>query len=223
MCENEKLSELSELLSDPDAEARVKVLRALAQTSTSKVLDFLMRALEDPNPSVRTRAAEALGVVGAPAAGPAIGRLMADDLRSVRQAAAEALAKLGGPGFTVLAAGSHSENPLVRQSSAFGFAYCTGEQPVEFLIAALQDSDENVRYYAADSLSVLHPELALEPLIQALQRQAETEQVLSSVSDAIVSIGGEKARHLLLECVNHSDEATRRWVRVALEDLETPR
>jgi HEAT repeat protein len=216
-------SELAQLLRDPDAQARVRAIRALAQRPGPDVFKSLVAVLDDASPSVRVQAAAALVASDSQAAPHIVKRLMADELRTVRFAIVELLVTGVETGLWFFLDASKSNNERVRESSIWGLAYFADGESVDRLIEALSDVNANVRYYAADSLSIIRPKRALASLVLALQRQPESDSVLGSISDAIASIGGQEARRLLLDCMAASNENAKKWARVALEDIDATR
>ncbi|HAG83331.1 MAG TPA: hypothetical protein DCL61_19850 [Cyanobacteria bacterium UBA12227] len=159
---------LLELLDFPDEGVRANVASALGKLGNKNVGKKLLTLLDDSDSLVRTEAVESLGLLRYVEAIPAISSLLETD-----------------------------EDPLVRLSAAEALGAIADVKALPSLLKALNDQDEGVRAYAADSIgslgvveanSILCQKLASEPslltktfILAALYRLGHKESLFSLV------------------------------------------
>ena len=144
------LAGLLPVLRDADPRKRAAAVRAIGTLGAATSPKPLVRMLSDPAPDVRASAAWALGAIGARGDGAAEGllALLDDEDARARAGAAFALGRIGGGG----------RGPTMTPA-------------VARLIAALSDTDDVVRWRAADALVQIAPATADATL--ALRRTVE--------------------------------------------------
>ena len=192
---------------------------ALGQIGDARAVEPLIAALKDSDWWLRRAAAEALKQIGdARAVEPLIAALKDSD-SGVRRPAAEALDKMGwrpgqdesGPAYWI-AKGEWDECIKI------------GAPAVEPLIAALKDSDSDVRRAAAETLGKIADAQAVEPLAVALSDK--DEDVQRAAIEALGWIGDARAMEPLLVAVldersSMRDAATTALVKIGAGSLET--
>jgi len=90
-----------------------------------------------------------------------------------------------------------------------------GNQPaIDHLIKALEDSDDTVRWYAAEALGKIGNEKAVDPLIKALEDS--DDRVRWYAAEALGKIGNEKAVDPLIKALEDSDDRVRWYAAEAL-------
>ena len=94
-------------------------------------------------------------------------------------------------------------------------------QVIELLIAALNDSDESVRWSAADALGNIGNERAVEALIAALNDSDKS--VRRRAANALGNIGNERAVNALIAALNDSDGWVRKSAANALGNIGNER
>lgn len=181
--------------------------------------EAVVQSLDSSDPQVRIDSIQALGKIDNAKSAVLLLRLLADEYRYVRQFAAETLAQLGKHGALALLQALKDEKECVRESAVYGLGFVCSRTAIDALIPMLDDPDDKVRYYAADSLSRVGDDTSVEPLIRSLKRRDETSDVRNSIADALVQIGGHQTTQLLTELLQDEDAEVRRWAGVALGDL----
>jgi HEAT repeat protein len=138
------------LLTDPDREVRVQVVRALVSVDA---VDALVSAAADPSREVRVAVAAGLGSIGAPGH---LAALLSDPDVLVRAAAFTALAAVGCPAPYAGAAAEALLDPAwrVREGAASALGAVTADDgtAVRALLGVLADPAPNVRRAAVRSL-----------------------------------------------------------------------
>jgi ankyrin repeat protein len=146
----------------------------LGRVGGARAVDPLIAALNDAGPGVRLQAAEALGHIGDPRAVDPLIALLKDPEPFVRVGVARALGHIGDPRAIgpVVAATHDPDDPehYVHWGAIAAFGDLAKDpRAAEQLIAALKDTDSEVRWIAAEALGNLKDPRAVAPLTAALQ------------------------------------------------------
>ena len=164
---------LIEALEDKERYVRYNAADALGKISDKRAVEPLIKALEDKDQYVREIAADALVKIGNGAVEPLIKTLENKDKGGyVCYSAADALGKIGDkraiePLIKLLRIEKWEFNDPSR-FHCVDHLVAIGKSAVEPLIKALEDEDEDVRYYAADALGKIGDKRAVEPLLGIL-------------------------------------------------------
>lgn len=243
----EALPTLERLLGDPEKQIREVAVAAVVaiQEDPRKLSSVLGPVLSDKSPDVRAAAIRAIGNLGG-AGSQHVHRLLKllDDTESrwifytadmagklpVRYDAAMALAETGNDGRIALARlreqMSGDSDPGVRVAAAFAVAKLdnAAKDAIEFLIAAVQDDEEEV-YSPADAAVALgkigpKAKAALRALNDALNH-ADTLVRISAV-EAIVKISPETAEVRALKMLRDEEALVRASAIESLGSLQDP-
>lgn len=213
-------SPLVDALHDASPHVRARVAAALGEIALrlgsggAWALAALLGALKDGDSEVRMHAAEALGRIGAAQeksalrAQPVPGLLEAfrDDSVQVRSAAARALGWIVPDAVPGLIAALRDEEMQVRSAAAWVLEQI-GEQygqaaarAVPPLLAALDDPDEGVRWYAVGALGVLRDPRAVPRLVRLLDDEDQPyrgpydeRRICDVAAEALEKIGTPEA------------------------------
>ena len=150
---------------------RAGAAEALGRLGGEAACIELRKTLADADAGVRAAAAQSLGHTCDPASLPALLPLLQDGEPSVRSAAANALGQIGNAQAAVPLAealGQAGQPVLVRRALAAALAKAPHPEVQPTLMAALRDSDAQVRAYAAHALGQAGNEATL-PALAALQ------------------------------------------------------
>ena len=156
---------------EPDSRIQLNALHALINIGEPAV-EPLIKALKDANSEIRQRAANALGFLGdIRAVEPLIEVL--NDTTIIQSNAAGALGKIGDaravePLIEILT----DEDKTVRLDAA-GALGKIGEPAVEPLIEVLRSESSKVREIVADTLIKIGDAIAVEPLIEILNKYGD--------------------------------------------------
>ncbi len=151
------LPALRELLSTPDADCRWWVTRALGEIDSSAAIALLIERCRDPDRDVRACAIYALGAFGQKSAEavPLLLQCLADPSVYLAGLAADALARMGPAAVPGLIDRLKTGAPPVRGRAARALAQLTDPASVPALIAALDDENPIVEFYADLALQKL--------------------------------------------------------------------
>lgn len=204
---------------------RAQAALALGQIRDPEVMAALTNALGDAEADVRAAAARALCAFGDPLTFDAIGDVLLDDPQiEVRQAAAEALGETRRAEaipylmralrdsfwwFEREQAADHLLDAIARMEKAV----------VPELIEALNDNEGTVRRLAAQLLTRIPDERAIEPLTHSLY---DTHfDVCRASAEALAAIGAP-ALPVLLEALHHPEAWIRQQSVVGLAKSQDP-
>jgi HEAT repeat protein len=207
---SEALPALAEALKTDHAASRIQLARLLGEfggqlmASVPLLRDALRTAvLTAGDPEVRAAASEALVQVGpyARSAVPVLIENLKEDIRAVRWSAAHDLGEIGPEALDALpaltAAALHDSVPRVRVEAAVAIWRIDRRinRVLSPLIGALKDSDELVRWIAADCLGDIGPDAreALPALKAALELPYKTRLIRLGVAAAIDRIDASHA------------------------------
>jgi HEAT repeat protein len=160
------LAPLCAALAHSDSQVRRQATAALGRLGDPRAVRPLISVLHAPDPAMRRWAAYALGNLSSREAVPALIAALQDENPEVRQAVADALGRLGDlravdPLFASLKQPG-SRYWIVKSLAALGAA------AVPALLAALSDTDKDIRFFAAEALTTIQDERTIAPLIAAL-------------------------------------------------------
>jgi HEAT repeat protein len=156
-----------------------------------KPLRAWIAALQDRNPRTRRQAAEALAVIGPEArdAAPGLCDVLQDDDKDVREAAMEALSEIRAGTSEVVAALTRRVREKTDRYPALRSLCRCGPAGVAVVVAALQDSDRQVRSAAVVALTHgIPPRAALPGLLAALGE--DNEDIRRNAIYALAGMGG---------------------------------
>jgi HEAT repeat protein len=176
---------LTEAASSPDPDARLHAMAAIQSVgSAAEPLREAARAcLDDPNAKVRQRAQLALAGTGDPSMVAPLIELAGDHDSTLRHQALYALGEIGGEAIAeavpLLAEALGDPSTRVRQAAAYALRRSAeyGAEAVDELRAALDDVDDDVRFFAAAELTVLGHDDGVEEIRQALAAVDEPRRI----------------------------------------------
>ena len=154
---------LMEALDDPSPLRRAGAAEAMGYQGGEAASVTLCRHLTDPESRVRGAVALALRDLADPSAVPCLLPHLADENADVRRAVASALGRIASPTTAKPMADALSEpgQPLlVRRALAAALVRTAHPEAKPALLAALSDSDPQVRGYAAEALRQIGDETA---------------------------------------------------------------
>ncbi|MCL4527811.1 MAG: HEAT repeat domain-containing protein, partial [Chloroflexi bacterium] len=204
---------------------RAKAALALGQIRDIQAIPPLTNALKDKEPEVRAAASVGLGRFANPNTFEAIGDVLLDDPQlEVRQAAAEALGKTHRvEAIPYLMDALHDSfwwfereqevNVLLDAISKMGKAV------VPELVEALRVPEGTVRRFAAQLLSRIPDERAIEPLTLSLYDTHP--DVCKASAEALASIGAP-ALPVLLDALHHPEAWIRQQAIIGLTKSRDP-
>jgi HEAT repeat protein len=199
-------------LRDRDPDVRCNVTWALGEIKDARSMEALVAALGDTEPDVRYGAAMALGQIGDVRAVEPLVAALKDEDRLVRQSAARALGKIKD---------ARAVGPLIGALNDTRWAVCreagraleqvdpnwrerdAAKRAVLDLIAALTDTDQDVRYAATVALGEIRDVRALDPLVAALRDPDDL--VCRGAAEALGQIGDARAVGPLIDRLRNRD------------------
>ena len=148
---------LRELLSTPEVDSRWWVTRALGEIDSPAARALLIECCRDPDRDVRACAIYALGAFGQKSvkAAPLLLECLADPSVYIAGLAADALARIGAAAVPGLIERLKTGAPAVRGRAARALAQLAAPASVPALIAALDDENPIVEFYADLALQKL--------------------------------------------------------------------
>jgi len=215
------IPKLIEMLDDPDEDAQWKATVALAAIGKPSVpaliealnlekerprwkaeaalkmigadaLDGLVEALEDRRVRVRQSAAYLLGEIGDAKAIDPLAAALADKDEDTRWKAATSLTKFATRATLAVLRQLKAQSVEARRCAAWVFQQVKDTEAIPALVAALNDSDEQVRWKAAIALQKIGPPAA-DPLLTLLRsptvredRKKMLKWILEGIKDAKV-------------------------------------
>ena len=181
------LESLIHTVTDPDADVRKFVIKALAGlgalNGTSPV-DALCVALCDEVPEIRGQAAEALGRLGDASACDALSLALADSSRSARGKAAIALAGLKDDRALPVLTELLNEGGAFKLEAARAIGALARPAGIDALLGLLKDKDARVRCAAVESLHAISEPRVLGILRDRAEKEPD-ESVLGALEAAI--------------------------------------
>lgn len=167
------LDELLAQLADPDQEKRINAIRELAERRSLRAVKPMMQARLRRSPEEQAILLQALKDMGA-AILPALNTIFLKDVSiALRSDAAYVLGEIGHEdSIRVLARGVHMAPALVRSLAVAALGkFTTYEEPLQYLLAALDDDVLSVRIEGAIALGKRGDVRAVRILTQAIEQQ----------------------------------------------------
>lgn len=178
-------------LGDSELSVRLRVIWALGEMKNAKALQPLAEILENGKTTQEQRkAAEALATIGDPKAlEPLTVALQFSGDEGIKRSAAEALGKLGDTGAVeiLLHTLRHEPQPAVRASAARALESLADASATDDLIAALEDSSDDVQLRATLALGAIGDKRAVEPL-KTLIAHTDSHQIRAAASQVVDSL-----------------------------------
>jgi HEAT repeat protein len=218
--EAEAIEPLVELLAYdrvPDAFEPEAAVRALGEPAVKPLLALL----DHEDPYVAAAAARALPATGtrAPAALSALADAARRNRAPLPEAALAALGAAGEEAVPTLEPLAKGAPPALRAQIARTLGGIGRGRAMELLVAALKDTDEDVRWAAADALAPIADQDALWGLIAALRDGNEIRSIRVAAARALGRIGGERAMDALSLTLDTRSLPVRREAALALVRL----
>ena len=221
--QNADINKLLKELKSKKYEVRENAADRLGETQDSRAVGPLIQALNDQAPYVVASAALALGRFRAQSAvDPLLAVLNDPKIATTQIAAITALGEIGDPraiatllqvpkssftrgSYPRLAASLFNDMKTALVAALANF----GAQAVDPLVAALNDSDEEVRWCAATALGSIKDPRAVPPLIAAL-KDADFFMMPALIT-ALGDIGDSRAAGPLLQAAKNTTMSDAKW------------
>ena len=171
---------LGALLAGADGNAKIEIIRALADAGARGEAPKVATLLTDSDPQVRATAARAVGELGYREAIPQLKALFEHDPTAVRFFAAAGLKRLGDASAdAVVAQMLASDSPDLRLMAAGAYPPTSGAPApwVERIKALRNDRNELARVRAAELLACCDSSAARSMLLEALSHQDPSMRV----------------------------------------------
>jgi HEAT repeat protein len=204
------------LMGHEDASVRQAIVSALNSLGHPDMAAEMVGRLRDTDARVRESAVKIAGYFGYAECVELLLAACADPDLNVRRIALEHIPYLDDPrGFAILRDALRQPQAAARAAAARGLAQVEGTAALQPLLAALEDRDPWVRYYAARSLG----RHAFPDALAALARLAQGDpanHVRAAASEALGHIGGARVVSILAPLAESED---RDLARAALSAL----
>lgn len=192
---------LTTALKDREMTVRLAAAEAMQSmippTDLSVAVAPLLEALKDKASPVRQKAATLLSRIADPKAAPDLITMLADKDAGVRSCAEEALQRIGSAALQHLKGAMSHPSAAPRKIAARLLGKSGSVETVEPLMAALADSDEEVRAEAAEALRIRGDARSLAALVAALHDNSR--QVRQNAAQAVAEIGDAQVVASLLQ------------------------
>lgn len=185
---------LLDLIGDPEAGVRQAAISAINSLGRPEMAEHAVTLLNDPNPYVRESAVKIAGYFGyAECVGSLLDRCQDTD-ENVRRAAVEHLPYIDDDDRIVPVLNDALQNgtPKARAAAAKAFGQIESSQALPSLLAALNDADSWVRYFAARSIGLRGFTEATEALACLVSTDAAGHVRIAAL-EALGSLGGPRA------------------------------
>ncbi|MHC4623541.1 MAG: HEAT repeat domain-containing protein [Planctomycetota bacterium] len=186
-------------LADPSPLTRVNAIEVVATTRRIRFMPDVQRLLRDQFFTVRFAAALAVGDLEYSLGESSVRQLLSDQNENVRLAAAYTMSKLGhANGLDVLARAIASSDLIVRANAALLLGKTGDRRALKSLYIALrrEDSDDKVRFQAAESIAKLGDE-RIYPKLWTMLISAFADVRIIGIR-AMGALGTTEARNALL-------------------------
>jgi HEAT repeat protein len=188
-----------EALGDEDPRVRVNAVEVVAATGQIRLMPKVEKLLRDEFVPVRFAAALAVGTLEYSFASERIERLLEDPDENVRIAAAYAKGRLGSESnLELFRKAIASEDQTVRANAALLLGKSGDRAGLKFLYWALQhkDSDDKVRFQAAEAIAMLGDERIYPKLWTMLISTYADDRVMGVMG--MGALGSEQAKNALI-------------------------
>ena len=188
-----------EALDDEDPSIRANVIEVVAATEQIRLMPKVQRLLRDEFVPVRFAAALAVGDLQYSLAKSDVAQLLTDENENVRIAAAYAMSRLGNPGgFQLFRNAISSSDQTLRANAALLLGKSGDRNALKFLWWTLgrKDSDDKVRFQAAEAIAMLGDERVVPNLWTMLISAYADVRVIGI--RAMGALGTPQARDALL-------------------------
>lgn len=186
-------------LADQDPVIRFHAIEVVATTRRIKLMPEVQRRLKDDFFPVRFAAALAVGDLEYALAERSVRRLLRDEDENVRVAAAYAMGKLGSPeSFEIIREAIAAPDLKVRANAALALGKTGNKNALGSLYVALRrpDSDDKVRFQAAESIAMLGDE-RIYPKLWTMLLSTFADVRITGVR-AMGALGNARARNALI-------------------------
>ena len=222
---NAAAASLIELLQDEDPRMRLTAAQALGKIAAPETAGALLRSLDDADPAVRAMSAWALGRLGEDVldqAGLELAKRLDDPSADVKRAAGQALGAIGGTQTIVELLTERLMHPNVetRRAAVQALTWLEAGSAHHALIAALADSDAQVRQGAVAALGEMVDARSLPAIRDRLLKDAEAG-VRGEAAFRLGKFGDLTVVPALRSAsARDPDAAVRRWASWALDQIE---
>ena len=200
---NENLSKATRItlegLADRNPQVRTCAIEVVAETGQIRLMPKVQRLLGDKSVPVRFAAAVAVGDLQYSLAERHIRRLLKDRSLNVKIAASYAMIRLGHPEYSqVLYKAIASKDQTVRANAALLLGKSGNKNALKLLHWALKnrDSDDKVRFQAAESIAMLGDEQIFPKLWAMLISTYADDRVMGI--QAMGHLGTPKVKNVLI-------------------------
>lgn len=224
------------LLTDPEAEVRVRAIRLLDECEDTKLIpSYLDMLRNDPDVNVRIEAARVLNLfvdLGELEEIPEdiyhrvedalLASVASEDDVRVRRAALESLGYSGRPEVvTLIESAFHRQDPYWQTSALVAMGRSADERWDEAVTRSLVHVDDRIRKAAVQSAGELSLQSA-RPILLKMLGEEEDAEILAAVIWSLSQIGGEDVRTYLeniLDQLADDDEDQIAFLEEALDNL----
>lgn len=189
---------------DPDE--RLYAAFKLGREREAIVVQPLIEASNDTETTVRVRVAEALGTRTEAEVVPVLIKLIQDDDPVVRRTAADSLGNLADPrGLSHLCSALKDEDHTVRSHAAEALGEIPADEAAQPLVDAfLHDEDDNVRYFAKQSLGKVG-KTAIETILNIMQ-ETDDAGLLIEICEILGNLADSRCKTALQALQSHPDD-----------------
>lgn len=196
---------LLDLIGHEDAAVRQAVIAAINSLGHPEMAERALALLVDPNPRVRESAVKIAGYFGYEQCADLLLERCRDEEESVRRAAIEHIPYLEDDRVVaVLTDALENGTPRVRAAAAGSFAQIDTATAMPYLLAALNDTDAWVRYFAIRSIGRHRSGEGLAAIARLAQEDA-AEHVRIAAIDSLGKLDGPDAVSVLASLIESSD------------------
>ena len=210
------------LLSDPEAEVRMRALRLLSECEDEKIISTYLNMLKhDANAEVRAQAATNLGFFVAQGELEEISEesysqvqagllesARGEDVTRVRRHALEALGYASKPEVDALIGAALQHKDADWQASALvAMGRSADERWEDEILRALLDENDTIRLAAVKAAGNLPLKSARTVLLRMLAEGEDDDEIIGAAIWSLSQIGGEDVRTFLETLLDQTEEA----------------
>lgn len=211
------IKNLCQMLEDNDVNVQEKAVEAIARLNHPDTAKHLLNILKSENEYARRSAVEVLNEIGTVDNMKQLLGAIIDEDWWVRSRSADAMSKIGGPKVVDAVLGLiHDDNEDLRRIAVEILVTAKDPRAEEELIKALNDDDWWVRERAADALSEMGSEGAIDGLTNILGKHPKSDPIIIR---AIGKLGTEHNVAQLLPYAALPDEMIKAEAIKSLVDL----